>query len=394
MIEPDDFGLSDVRTFAHIGDPAPGPEHSVFWKRWFSRLAEHTPVLTARKAPDASDPSATHELVSHGGVRIGCSLLLPDRGRPVGASLVVVHGYTVNESLEDSAARWRAVADNGVAVLVIRLRGYRGSRIGIGDQTRPDGHGCGWIGRGLLSDDAGDWIVPHAVADVCNACRVMRNALRDPDTSAGSGVRLRVDDSIEQPGVFLHGVSLGGGLAAIAAAQLIGKISGDPIVDRLGLAVPSLGDWRWRLDHAHGGITAEVVRLLDHAGPDHRAGLVDRLRLCDAVVHGRRVRIPTLGMLARRDDVVPAPSAAAVFNSIDADPGRKWRFVVPYGHWEGGIANARRHALFGRAAADFFDPARTPIEAMIPWELTLHDGVLAPDGQTATPTGDQSTELK
>ncbi len=390
MIEPADFGLSDVRTFAHIGDPVPGPEHSVFWKHWFARLVEHAPVLRRRSIPDPSDPSATHELISHAGIRIGCALVLPAGGRPVGASLVAVHGYAVREPLKAAAAHWQRVADRGVAVLLIRLRGYRGSQIGIGDQTGLDEHGAGWIGRGLLSESGEDWIVPHAVADVCNACRVMRNALLHRDTDT----HIPVVRAQNVPGVYLHGVSLGGGLAAIGAAQLIGRLSGDPIIDRLSLAAPSLGDWRWRLAHGTRGMTGEINRLLAAGGQKRRDGLIDRLRLCDAVVHGRRVRAPTLGMLARRDEVVPAPSASAVFNAIDADPGRKWRFVVPYGHCEGGIANARRHALFERVLTDFFDPARTPIEAMIPWEHTLHEGVLDPEGQLATPAPDQDTETK
>jgi len=126
-------------------------------------------------------------------------------------------------------------------------------------------------------------------------------------------------------------------------------------------------------------MTAEINRLIGDF-PHHRDRVLGRLQLCDAAIHGRRIRVPTLAMLARRDEVVPAPSAAAVFNAIDADPGRKWRFVVPYGHFAGGIANARRHALFERAMVDFFDPSRSPIEAMTPWEPILHEGVEDPQG--------------
>jgi len=43
--------------------------------------------------------------------------------------------------------------------------------------------------------------------------------------------------------------------------------------------------------------------------------------------------------------VVPAPTAAAVFNALAGDPGRKWRFTVRYGHHDGGVADMRRHAL-------------------------------------------------
>ena len=33
MTEPDDFGMSAVRTMAHVCDPVKSSDHSVFWKR-------------------------------------------------------------------------------------------------------------------------------------------------------------------------------------------------------------------------------------------------------------------------------------------------------------------------------------------------------------------------
>jgi cephalosporin-C deacetylase-like acetyl esterase len=380
MIEPEDYGLSDVQTFAHIGDPAPSPDHSVFWKHWFTRLVEHTPILTRRSTPDPSDPSATHSFVSTDGVHIGCTLVLPE-DRAVCASLVTVHGYNNPGTLTDSVRRFRRIANTGVAVLIIRLRGYPGSQIGIGDQTSIDEHGAGWIGRGFAGEKNEGWIVPGAVADVCNACRVMRNALLHRDSEAA----ISVDESIDHPGVFLQGSSIGGGLATISAAQLIGKLSGESIIDRLAISLPSLGAWRWRLEHLRTGTTAEIEQILNHF-PERREELIHRLRLCDPVVHARKVRVPTLGMLARKDEVSPAPCAAAIFNAIDADPGRKWRFVVPFGHFEGSIANARRHALFERAMTDFFDPSLLPIDSMSQWEPYLHEGWIEGESDEHTPT--------
>ncbi|MBL4697685.1 MAG: acetylxylan esterase [Phycisphaerales bacterium] len=388
MIEPEDYGLSDVQTFAHIGDPSPSPDHSVFWKHWYARLIETSPGLTLRTDRDESDPSATHEFISMDGVRIGCVLVLPSDNRPVSASLVAVHGYKVTGTLKDSARKWKSIADTGVAVLVIRLRGYPGSQIGIGDQTTPDELGAGWIARGFASDKHEDWILPKAIGDVCNACRVMRNALLERNTNLP---QITIDPKIDHPGVFLTGTSLGGGLATIAAAQLIGRLSGESIIDRLAVALPSLGAWRWRLDHRHSGTTLDIGKTLTHHC-DRREQLINRLRLCDAVVHGRKVRVPTLGMLARKDDVAPAPSTAAVFNAIDADPGRKWRFVVPFGHFEGGIANARRHALFDQALVDFFDPSRLPMESMSRWEPILHLGSIGASGNAPTLGQDEHTK--
>lgn len=363
-----------VRTFAHIGDPVPASDHSPFWKHWFEDLIECTPVLTRRAYEDPSDPGATHEFVSSEGVVIGTRLVLPRDGRPVGASLVTVHGDMPPDPLEVNARRWQRVADRGVAVLLMRLRGYPGSRVSCGNLTEIGERGNTWITHGFDSESHEDWILPKGVADVCNACRVMRNALLHRDTD----LEIRVDDEIEHPGVYLHGSSLGGGMAVISAAQLIGKLRGESIVDRLAIAMPSLGDWATRFASPSG--TAAQLRAIVDADPDRREELMGRLKLCDAIVHGRRVRVPTLGMLARQDAVVPADCAAAVFNSIDADPGRKWRYLIDHGHTDGHAPTNRRIALFRRALCDFFDPRFAPIRSLDRWEPLMHDGSSPPDG--------------
>ena len=364
-----------VRTFAHIGDPVPATDHSVFWKHWYAGLVSGAPALVQRVKPDPSDPSATHEFESVGGVTIGARLVLPASGQPVSASLVSVHGDHIPDPLEINARRWQRIAERGVAVLLIRLRGYPGSRTSCGDLTTNLSGSHDWITRGFDGEKHDEWILPQAVADVCNACRAMRNALlhRDTDTD------IAVDESLEHPGVFLHGSSLGGGLAVISAAQLIGKLAGESIVDRLAIATPSLGDWPRRLMHPTGA-AAQIRRVLD-AHPDRHDELLGRLKLCDAIVHGRRVRVPTLAMLAKRDEIVPPECAAAVFNAVDADPGRKWRFQIDDGHFDGDTANNRRIALFARSMCDFFDPDLRPIDAMGPWEPMMHAGFSTPEGE-------------
>jgi cephalosporin-C deacetylase-like acetyl esterase len=306
------------------------------------------------------------------GVNIGCRLVLPSTGRPVAASLVTVHGDHIPDPLEINARRWQRVADRGVAVLLIRLRGYPGSQITTGDLTGSDCEGHAWVTRGFDAQKHEDWILPKAIADVSNACRVMRNALLQRDTDT----QFPVDDRFEHPGVYLHGSSLGAGLGVISAAQLIGKLRGESIIDRLAIATPSLGDWTSRLDRPS-GTALHFKRLID-ANRDRSDELIARLRLCDAIVHGRKVRVPTFAMLARRDEVVSPECAAAVFNAIDADPGRKWRFLIDQGHHDADTANNRRIALYARALCDFFDPYQTPIEAMSRWEPLTHDGLTPP----------------
>ena len=372
MERPHSTASEFVRIFSHIGDPVPAPDHSVFWKHWFAKLVEQTPVLERRAIKDSSDPTATHEFLSMGNTRIGARLILPQTGKQVAASLVTVHGDYTPDPLEVNARRWQHVADRGVAVLLIRLRGFPGSQADTGDLTNETNPGDAWITRGFTSTSNDDWILPQAVADVSNACRIMRNALihRDTDTD------IDVDPSVEHPGVYLHGSSLGGGLAVISAAQLIGKIRGESIVNRLAIATPSLGDWPSRFDRPS-GTAADIKRVID-ANPDRFDELMERLKLCDAVVHGRKVHIPTYAMLAHNDAVVAPACAAGVYNSIDADPGRKWRFLIQHGHHTGDTNNNRRIALYARSLADFFDPYNTPIASMRDWEQLMHAGLNPP----------------
>ncbi len=356
-----------VRVMAHVGDRTPSAEHSVFWKTWFQSLIEATPELRVRTDPDPSDPGATHEFVSRGDVRIGCALVVPESA-PIRAALVCVHGAGTPDALGHEARRWRGVAEKGVAVLCVRVRGFPGSRTDIGGHpvgfTSDD---RGWFTRGLGEDEPNRWVVPHMVSDVCNAARVMRNALLGRDES---GRCLTLGAALDAAPVYLHGVSLGGGLGVIAAAQLSGRVAGEPVIERIALRWPSMGAMGWRLAHSRSGLAGVIHETLD-AHPDRREALMDRLRLCDPVVHGRRVRVPTLALLAAHDDVVPGEAAAAVYNAIEADPGRKWRMCIERGHAEGDAALTRRIATFNRALEDFFDPARRPLESMHAWDAEL-----------------------
>lgn len=374
MIEPDDFGLPGVRTFAHVGDPTPAPDHSVFWNHWYTAVTSELPAIRRRTIEDPSDPTVTHEFDSAGGVRIGGRLVLPPKGMKVRGGLVVVHG-TAPRACEVEDARWRRVADTGVMVFAIRLRGFPGSQRETGDLRTPDAVGAGWVGRGLDAETHNEWVVPHGVADVFHACRVLRNWIIG---RRGDGVDAEPEPT-DHPSISIYGESLGGGLAVMAAGQLAGRLPRAHFIDRVALGLPSLGDWHWRLTHRACGSGADIERILTHHA-SRRDELVDRVRLCDAVVHATRIRRPTLCKLAIKDDIVPAPTAAAIFNAVDADPARKWRFLVPYGHIDGGISNARRHALFERCLVDYFVPGKRPIELMEAWEPVLHTGDRSPGG--------------
>lgn len=378
--ETDQF-LLGVRALSRVGDTTPAPDHSVFWGAWFRRLVEHRPALETitKGRADQSDPSATHRYTSLDGVRIGAALVEPPEGVEARAGLVSVHGGVTNKTLAQSAHRWKDLAARGVCVLVIRVRGFPGSRLDTPEL--PDA--CpGWIEQGLLAEDKlldgrMSWVLSGAVGDVANACRVMRNRLAGIGASDAEARRL--DDKLP---LFLHGESLGGALATIAAAQLAGRLRQERVVERLVLGTPTLGDWAWRLANppgAHTTGTGQAIRALLEANPERAEAIRTRLQLMDSAVHASRVRAPVLCKLAMHDEVVPAPAAAAVFNALATSPGQKWRFVTPIGHCEGDLAGARRAALFERCAADFLDPSREVESSMEPWESLLLQGESPPE---------------
>lgn len=350
-----------------------------FWSAWREALVATAPRLGPAEPADPSDPTATHRFESVGSVRVGCALELPPRGVPLRAGLVTTHGYSSSEPLARLAPRWRGLAARGVAVLVVRVRGYPGSQLDTGDWVgAPDS--LGWITRGFPAamhrpEEAMGWSLPLGVADVACAGR----ALRDWLASRGKA---------DAPApVFLHGESFGGGLAVMAAARTPGELVR---FERLALGLPAFGDWSWRLaDPARMalGSGAHMLSLLRSLDSPQAA---DVLRLGDAAVHARRVVAPTLCKLALRDEVVPAPAAAAVYNALGTGPGNKWRFLVPEGHTEPSLACARRHALFERCLADFLDPGCEPAAAMMAWEGALVDGDRAPTRAETPITGEQS----
>jgi cephalosporin-C deacetylase-like acetyl esterase len=359
MTEPDDYGLSPIETLAHVGDATRSLRHGAFWKTWSAAVFSQEPALSERGArdEDPSDPSATHQFESARHVRIGAALRLP-AGR-IRAGLVALHGYGEVPHLAQSSTRWEGLVARGVAVLVIRVRGYPGSRLDAANLAAvSEARGGGaWITLGLeepiCENGCGcEWSFSYAVADVVNAYRALRALL---SRSAG-GSRLPV---------FIHGESFGGALAVTAASALADH--DEPA--RLALGVPSMGDWAWRLAEDGGVMRAgygsgQKVKELLRDRPERAIEMTNTLRVLDTVIHARRVRCPVLCKLATRDDVVPAPTAAAVFNALATPPGEKWRHVTRFGHWDGGIADARRHAEFEARVDAFLDPGADPLDSM------------------------------
>jgi cephalosporin-C deacetylase-like acetyl esterase len=358
MTEPEDYGLSSMRTLAHVGDTTRSLRHGAFWKTWTAAVFSQQPRLVERppRDQDPSDVTATHQFESVRHARIGAALAMP-KGR-ASAGLLALHGYGDVPTLAQAMTRWEPLLARGVAVLAVRVRGYPGSRLDAANlaAVSEERGGGAWITSGLEEPicDNGcgcEWAFSYAAADVVNAYRALRQLL-----AGAPGGRLPV---------FIHGESFGGALGVIASSVLADH--DEPA--RLAIGVPGMGDWTWRLAEGDGVMRAgygsgQKIRdaLRDH--PDRAIEMTNTLRVLDAVIHARRVRCPVLCKLAMRDDVVPAPTAAAVFNALASPPGEKWRHVTRYGHFDGGIADARRHADFERRVDVFLDPGHEPLEIM------------------------------
>jgi cephalosporin-C deacetylase-like acetyl esterase len=251
-------------------------------------------------------------------------------------------------------------------VLALRVRGYPGSRLGSSNAA-DDQHG--WICRGLdaaaqSTDRVHGWVLSETIADVLYAVAALRRALPP-----------RVP-------IALMGESFGGGIAAIAAAQAAAIESTHPEarVDRLVLGLPTLGDWGWRLQRTRldaPGMGGQIARFIA-ARRGAEVGVRRVLSLFDAAVHARLVRCPTVCKVALRDETVPAPTQAAVCNALGSAPGEKARFVTPFGHHDGGLADARRHALFQTLAHEFLDPDHDPAEVLARWQPLMLQGSRPP----------------
>lgn len=332
--------LGPAATLSHVADQALPEIYSRAWAEWHDVLEDFPPSEPMVGAPVLS---------GFGGESVPCRVVMPEG--PLRAVLV---------EAPDADHQWRsptAMLDRGVGVVQIGLRGCS-----VGEAT-PLEWACEGLGEGFdRGEDVTSWRVIRAVGDV--ACAVLG--------SHQLGARLGVP-------VYARGRSLGGGLLVLALAGLAGRAK----VERLVLELPGFGDWTWRWAQASkaslsGGSNAENGiggGLLKYASrlPARRSQLYNSLRVIDAALAAPKLHGSTLCKLALHDNVVPAPTAAAVFNALGTDTGNKWRFVVPSGHQSADVASTRRHAQFERCAIDFLDPSHTPSASMRAWREAMRD---------------------
>lgn len=349
LSSPEDYGLTEQQTLAQQVTGDPPPEFDSFW----ALLREEVATLPSRWRGTIDGPIGQVLIDSSRAVQVVTRLTMPgiragDRPgsgagpRPRGVVITVVGPPPIpHEAREEALLRaipgafpeapepWLPL---GLATLRLYVRGCGPSATENVDLPE------GWILDKLGVADS--WIVRGAVADVVQTYRCTRRHFGP------------------QMPISLHGESLGAGLAVIAAAQLHAMGDGP---HRLALAHPDLGAWRWRTDHYCRGLGGQVNEMLV-AVREESARFLETMLFFDAAYHARAVECPTLCKLAARDDVVPAPAAAAVFNAVRS--GRKWPFVTSYGHFDGGLQDARRHAVFQELHPLFLDPDREPEELL------------------------------
>ncbi|UCD75288.1 MAG: acetylxylan esterase [Phycisphaerales bacterium] len=325
---PEDYGLTPRQTLAHTVAEALPDRFAEYWREFREEIA----VLSTYFQGSVDERVNRIVIPSLRSVRIIGRLELPDG--PVRGAVIASHGYETPDDFECGEELREPWTSRGLATLRLRLRGFPPSTMEIDDLRDR------WIVHNIESARA--WIARGAVADLMQGYRCLRRHL-GPDAP-----------------ISFHGESLGGGLAVIAAAQLGLLDEKDPPF-RLALALPGFGDWRWRSTRYCNGPGGQVKLMLDTLRGQDREELLATLLLFDAALQGRFVRCPVLCKSALRDDTVPAPTAAAVFNGLAG--GQKWRFITPFGHYEGGLANARRHAVFERICQSFLDPSQKADEA-------------------------------
>lgn len=317
---PEDYGLTAEQTLSHAVTTTPPEDFDSFWKK------VRDEVMTLPTSWQGSLNESFNEIVmpSLRSIRVVARVGMPGK-TPTGV-VVTTHGSGCEDGFTDDPEPW---AESDQITIRLRVRGYPPSTLDVAD-CRSD-----WILHGIESAEA--WILRGAVADVVQAYRCARRQFGD-----------------DIP-ISLHGESLGGGLAVLAASQL--ECLGLP-VSRLAIGLPTFGDWAWREGHYCNGSGGQVQTLLDAFRDEPYQQLVRTLALFDTALHAGSIGCPVICKLAHCDDTVPAPSAAAVYNAIASE--RKWHFETRYGHYDGGLANTRRHVFFEQLQVAFLDPRLEP----------------------------------
>ncbi len=290
-----------------LPDAAAGVD--AFWETRYraARAVDPAPRLAPRAA--AHPDWQVHDLAytSTDGVAIGGWLLRPARGA-VRRGLVVGHGYGGREQPDFDLP----VAETAVLFPCVRGIGRSVLPEVSSDPQRHVLHGI---------DDPDRYIIGGCVADLWVAVSVL------------CGLHPELGDR-----VAYSGVSLGGGLGALAIAR-------DERIDRGALEVPTFGNMPlWLRCPSVGSAAAVQAHVATH--PEAR----DTLALFDSAVAASRIRVPTIVAAARFDPAVAPPTQFSVANAraAAAAAGDHETFVLDAGHSEYDGMREQHARLAGR----------------------------------------------
>ena len=293
---------------------APPPEPADFADFWRARLAR---ALAIEPGPRLGQSSLAHprfqvlelEYDSTDGVQIRGWLLTPF-DRPPRLGLVLGHGYGGIDRPPLALPR------DDAAYLIPCFRGLSLSR------------------RPPISEDP-NWHVLHDIQD--RERYVLAGCVDDIWTGVSALTELLPDLAGH---IGYAGISLGGGLGAIALAW-------DGRIGRGHLNVPTFGHQPLRLELPTTG-SGEAVRAFVHS----RESVPDGLRYLDAALAARHIRQPVHVAAACFDPVVPPPGQFAIYNAL---AGERRLLALDAGHFDYPRRRAQETELLRQLWA-FFAP--------------------------------------
>jgi len=301
----------DLESLLAVAAPPAPPDFADFWRARLDRALAIEPAPRLRVSALAHPGFCVYDLEydSTDGVQIRGWLLTP-RHQPPRIGLILGHGYGGIERPPLDLPRPDA------AYLIPCFRG-------LGLSRHPP-----------ISEDP-RWHVLHDIQDPNRY--VLAGCVEDLWT----GVTALLELIPELAGHLGYtGISLGGGLGAIALAW-------DARLGRGHLNVPTFGHQPLRLELPCIG-SGEAVREFARA----YGRLPEALHYLDAALAARHIRQPVHVAAARFDPVVPPPGQFAVYNAI---PGDRRLFILEAGHCDYPRRRAQATELLSQLWA-FFAP--------------------------------------
>lgn len=310
------YGM-DLARLLNVSPPRPPDDFAAFWQRRYTAARAVDPQPRIEHADGKIGQHAAFELrySSTDAVHIGGWLLVPENGR-IRHGLVIGHGYGGRDAPDTVLPLEDAV------ILFPCLRGFGRSAL---PDVSPDPN------QHVLHDiqDRQRYIIGGCVEDLWLAVSALLSLF--PEVAGR---------------VACLGISLGGGIAAMAAPW-------DARISRLHLHVPTFGHQALRLTLPCVG-SNEAVRAYQQRFQSRQGNVVETLAYYDSASAASFLGIPTLVAAALFDPAVPPPGQFAVYTAI-AEPLRRL-FVLEAGHFDYPGKEARIEELNRTVAAFLIEP--------------------------------------